>query len=307
MASKGGGRNVPMATMLSQLSKLSIDESSCLDSFKVFDKLPFELRIKIWSHACLEPRVVLLVPTVSQGAVNVVRTIPSQHKMPAVLEASRESRYEAKKYYAKVRERIYLQSIFFPIVTPPANAQPSQQVQSIDNNPIFTFNSLYVNFKVDHFKHRDLISAAVRVARRSFTPPAPMVMKYFFEGISKIQILDQMHNFHIPQPIISTNMTFFYLLESLKELNFIQPLSRAATFLKGMEDNVNTQLRMNDRQADILLENIRAKQNPMHLKKTKFNTFVVFSDGTVLGPVRLLNEESSRSLHINDMSPGRFR
>lgn len=55
MASKGEGRNVPMATMLSQLSKLSIDESSCLDSFKVFDKLPFELRIKIVSTFLTTP------------------------------------------------------------------------------------------------------------------------------------------------------------------------------------------------------------------------------------------------------------
>ncbi|KAH7372135.1 hypothetical protein BKA64DRAFT_728879 [Cadophora sp. MPI-SDFR-AT-0126] len=229
---KAKGRNVPLKTMLTSLSKLSDDGSQFFDTFRIFPQLQPELRQLIWAHACFHPRAVMLFAAIYPWDLTPIRTNPGQRKILAVLETCKEYRDEALKYYTETREWVYLPPtpIFLAPGAPPANGQPFQPIR----------------IPPPHC-HRNVITI---LQQESFFSPDDrerLAEQYnHFSHVSSIQVLDQAHDFMLPNPMIETLKELFDSLVGLKELTYIHQLQASPRYWLGLEDNLEMQLLVNE-------------------------------------------------------------
>lgn len=92
-------------------------------SFHKFDKLPTELRLRVWSFASFEPRFI---------HIRDIDDIPSatfNTKVPGILHACSESRHEALKFYTLLRLPYVCARLRFHTMQPfPPNKQPRKYV-----------------------------------------------------------------------------------------------------------------------------------------------------------------------------------
>src|SRR6187402_1196555 len=88
-----------LRSLLSTLPKLVVDLSE-EKTFLYFNKLPVELRVKIWRFASRNnPRSI--------GLRRLTRMSYAQPNDPGILSACKESRHEGLAYYTACRERVH--------------------------------------------------------------------------------------------------------------------------------------------------------------------------------------------------------
>ncbi|KAE9365525.1 hypothetical protein N431DRAFT_353210 [Stipitochalara longipes BDJ] len=114
--------------LLESLPKLLVEPQS--KTFTCFPKLPIELRIRIWNHACRVPQKVKLRITINDYSALAIRGGP---KTPAPLHVCFESRKVALQHYTLCRQ----------ILVPGSE---------LLNNIKTRRRSMYVNFEVDNFR-----------------------------------------------------------------------------------------------------------------------------------------------------------
>jgi hypothetical protein len=184
-----------------ELPKLSIPLPP-LRTFSLFTELPKELRYDIWRLAAFVSRDVKLwiayVPRISPR-------VAGQTQHPGIIQASRESRTEALRYYTQVWERCPQWCSDFE--------DPSDRFR----------NTLFINFAVDRFVFNPWRSARRSLDAFNFEPAKLHLINHCALQIEGEMDDGEFKDHALGEPLDSVCKDFFVILtfENLKELTFI--------------------------------------------------------------------------------------
>ncbi|KAG9240515.1 hypothetical protein BJ878DRAFT_284400 [Calycina marina] len=143
----------------------------CPQNFPQFQRLPKELRDKIWKLTCQETREVRLM--LHEGSHDLSRTnscVEGQRNVPNVLHVSTEARQEALKHYAPVLEkpRYRLRTNFNHSARHFRTLNDFRSNRWVGQYQAKQAKMVYINFEVDMFMQQPMMTKFRRIRGSGF-------------------------------------------------------------------------------------------------------------------------------------------